>query len=157
LAEAQRGILRAVGRRLSTVLVGVTLAIACGGKSSRTERDDDEARGGSDGVGGSGASSMGAFSNLSTFSGRVTVEANGALTNLEGLRSLGRITSLELIANPRLTDLQGLRNLVEIEGDLIILQNATLPTCQAWWLRDHIARIGGVIDIAYNDDTGVCE
>jgi hypothetical protein len=83
---------------------------------------------------------------------------NPSLTNLDGLESVTRLGLLSIHDNAALGSLRGLGNLTAIEGGLAIRRNVSLPTCEAWWLRDAIgvADIGGPIVIELNDDEGTC-
>jgi hypothetical protein len=64
---------------------------------------------------------------------------------------------LKLTGNPRLKNLRALSAL-ESAGAFQVEQNATLPTCEAEWLRDHVGvtQLGTPIVISGNDDSGVC-
>lgn len=85
---------------------------------------------------------------------------NTDLPSLQGLESLESIgDELVIENNDNLTNLQGLENLTSIGGDLSIRQNNVLPTCAAQNLVDAIGEenIEGPIEIANNDEDGVCD
>jgi len=61
----------------------------------------------------------------------VTIQNNLALTSLAGLPVGAQTGSLSIDSNPNLTSLNGLQNLVEVWGNLTIVDNPSLSDCQA--------------------------
>jgi hypothetical protein len=71
--------------------------------------------------------------------GRVLLTEASNLRDLSGFVALQQVLSLlEIRSNASLTSLRGLGELTSVGGDLYVTDNAMLPTCEAWWLRDHL-------------------
>jgi hypothetical protein len=65
------------------------------------------------------------------------------LPDLSGFVALQQVLgALEIRSNASLTSLRGLGELTDVNGLLYVTDNATLPTCEAWWLRDHLGLQG---------------
>ncbi len=67
------------------------------------------------------------------------------IDNVENLENFSGFAALEVIrrwftltACSSVTDLRGLAGLTSIGESIQITNNAVLPTCEAWWLRDHV-------------------
>jgi hypothetical protein len=102
--------------------------------------------------------------------GALTIHDNGSLQNLDGLESLTTIDGNLEISDYHeacdeacgqtdvLSSLRGLSGLNYVGGELRIMDNLALATCEAEWLRDQIglANIGGGAFIAGNADNGTC-
>ena len=61
---------------------------------------------------------------------------------------------LEISDNLALLNLRALSKLTRASS-LSVLNNSNLPTCEAYWLRDHLSSVDFVA-IEGNDDLGVC-
>jgi hypothetical protein len=83
---------------------------------------------------------------LTRVEGDLVLEASGSLSNLEGLAGLAHIGgTLRLTGNTVLTSLRALTTLQTV-GAISITENASLPSCEAQWLVDHITdTLGGSI------------
>ncbi len=89
----------------------------------------------------------------------LSIEQNASLRTLSGLDGIASVQEEFLVAdNPLLASLHGLDGVRRVDGSFGIRSNQSLPTCEAVRLRDRIgaANIGGDIEIAGNDDGGVC-
>jgi hypothetical protein len=106
-----------------------------------------EAIDGSLAIDGSGdVESLAALASLTRVEGDLVLEASGSLSNLEGLAGLAHIGgTLRLTGNTVLTSLRALTTLQTV-GAISITENASLPSCEAQWLVDHITdTLGGSI------------
>jgi hypothetical protein len=76
---------------------------------------------------------------------------------LSGLGSLQRIhRGLEISSNASLVSLHGLEELRWVTDGLYVTDNLSLPTCEAWWLRDRLTTFGSTAVISGNL-SDVCE
>jgi hypothetical protein len=81
---------------------------------------------------------------------------NDALAELGGLRNLGEVWSQFVLAeNDALTSLHALTALSRV-GDISILDNSRLPTCEAEWLVARLPSETGS-HVMGNDDGGMCK
>ena len=93
--------------------------------------------------------------NLREVGGGITIQANGSLRDLSGLESLASVHFNFLISdNPALTSLRALVKLKSCYG-LYVLNNASLPTCEAEALRGKLDSLL-YFSIRDNDDLEVC-
>jgi hypothetical protein len=90
--------------------------------------------------------------------GGLAVTSNASLTSLAGLESMRSTLAVAIGENPMLRSLRALAGLETVENDFWIVDNAVLPTCEAFWLVASVGvtNIGGTIDIEQNDDGGTC-
>jgi len=73
------------------------------------------------------------------------------LEDLSGFAALQTIVGgLSLSFNASLTDLRGLGALTTFDGILSVTYNISLPTCEAWWLRDHLRMMPNTVNINDN-------
>ena len=90
--------------------------------------------------------------------GMLGISNNPSLTALTGLEQLQTANSITITNNSHLVDLEALSAVDSIEGDLSILDNASLPTCEAERLVATIGaeNIHGTLTISGNDDSATC-
>jgi hypothetical protein len=113
--------------------------------------------------------------------GHLRIFANPALSTLAGLDNVTSIAgNLQILGhcteecwvdddgeevctrtcerNTMLKSVRALSGLQSVGGEFAILENPSLPSCEAVWLRDNvgIANIGGTISIIRNADSGAC-
>ena len=98
---------------------------------------------------------------LESLSHAVTVHVayNPTLLSLAGLENLQQTSVFNLIHNESLSSLSKLESIQTIDTRLTIINNSSLPTCEAETLRDHIGAeniLRGTF-ISGNDDMAVCE
>lgn len=75
--------------------------------------------------------SLTGLENLTSVGSYITIERNDSLSSLSGLAGLNSVGTYLLVSdNPLLTTL-GLSNLTNIGEDLIVVENASLPQCDA--------------------------
>lgn len=90
-----------------------------------------------------------ALKGFTEVTGKVLIESNAAVNDLDGLESLTTIGKDLIIRDLQaLTDIDGLRNLTEISGDLIISENPMLTTIDG---LSSLITVGGHIEIFSNE------
>ncbi|QDG53629.1 hypothetical protein FIV42_23650 [Persicimonas caeni] len=95
--------------------------------------------------------------NFALEEGLLIIENNPNLINIEGFNSLTTIRGgIRIINNDALERLTGLSPFRGLLFELVIVDNDTLPTCEALILQSLIASDFTDVVISGNDDTGVC-
>ena len=100
--------------------------------------------------------------------GKVEIEGNRILPDLDGLRSLSYIGGNLIIRagygpsepeyfNQELSDISGLSNVESVAGDIRIENNPRLPTCAAEALVERLKYFPGIATINGNDTSATCE
>lgn len=82
-----------------------------------------------------------------------------SLSTLDGLRALTTVGDAvaAIEGNTVLATLRGLESLRTIGGTLTVEHNPALPTCEAEWLTDRVANLGGGSnEISDNGDAEEC-
>jgi hypothetical protein len=87
-----------------------------------------------------------------TVAGGLYLQRVSNLSAISGLGALQRVIGELIIDNTALTSLRSLSALETLGALLSIEDNAMLPTCEAWWLRDHLQMNGfdGSVTISGN-------
>lgn len=104
------------------------------------------------------------FGSLEYVEGRVEIQGNRLLPDLNGLKSLKYIGGSLTIGgqgcrylNAELADISGLDRLESVGGDIRIEANPNLPTCAADALVQRLEYFPGIATIDGNDSGATCE
>jgi len=101
---------------------------------------------------------LSALSHLRALPDFLILSRNSAMTSLSGLEGVESVGTLAITYNEALTSVSALDSLVSVEGDLKIMDNPNLPTCEAEGLvarLDSSSPPSGVF-VSSNDDDGTC-
>ena len=102
------------------------------------------------------ATRLSGFNGLTSVGG-LDLGAYFRLTEIAGLSNLTTIDGdLWITRNNDLTTLSGLSQITEVSGQLLILENDSLPQCEAEAFRDGLTTLGGDVSIEENLGTGTC-
>jgi len=100
------------------------------------------------------ASHIDALQGIVTIEGSLSIEAG--VTSLAALAALTHIDGDLSISGTALTSLEGLEHLAGVTGTIVITNNTSLPTCAATTLLQRLGFEPTEVNVAGNDDDGVC-
>jgi hypothetical protein len=105
----------------------------------------------------SGLESFAGLERLNTLTGRLYVNGALELESLDGLENLTAVGEILVWSCPKLVDLRALSSLESVTNGCSFLDNETLPTCEAQWLRGIVEGLGGSFSSTGTNDQGVCQ